>query len=526
MQVRRPHNPLIDFASTYLAILEMGKKSRKGAKGGGGGGGGGPKRARGNAGFCEGGHKIRRKRKREEERRLKKEQKKLRKEAAKGKAAPQPRNARIKNTFSGRKDLGKTRVDVMGGMGGVSEVDFTTRDSSVRKGAMRRKLRIKQLENEVQQEESALRAFSYGVQNVTDVESRHVRNREDMRRRTEVGVLRGAARPASEVYPWLYEDDKPKFDNEEFDTIDMIKECSPRCSYFCTTRKLVARRYRLALEHMQGDSEASWVKACQSLRVICESIDSANDALGGRILLIRSLLEVGEVGEARKVVQKDISSSVNETDVLWSKAMIDYVSWTVGDQKGGKERSFASLKAAHAANPFVSFALVHIDDLVGYMNPAVIEDAARQARESCLKDLVSLACGEDADVETFIKDARRFGTCSGGASARGSLGEAAAYAVMSATLWRSSEGAEEWIRNSLELPMSVALPKVSDADIAVACASSAGKEDGSSRSVNDDNANTFKPSLSLDALYRGAYENYLADLDDDDDGSPSEDGEF
>ena len=336
------------------------------------------------------------------------------------------RNFNLKNTSAGRKHLAQERKDMGGSVG---EVEFQTRDSYARKLAMRRKLKVRQLASAIDQEEASLKSFTYGVQNITDVESSHVRSREDMRKRKEKGVLRGPARPATEVYPWLYEDELDRKDEYKYarpSTKDMVDECSPRCSFHCHTRTLLSLYYKLALAHIESDTEASWTEAVRVLRDISERLDAERDALGGRIMLLRCLLELGEVGQAREVCDREDSAAkdTNDTpssDVLWSRAMIDYVSWTVGNQEGGKARSSASLRKAHSSNPYISFALAHLDDFAAYVDPEAMETFIEPAREEMLDEFVSKKEDDDAHPSDFLYEPRMFGTCCAGASARGSL---------------------------------------------------------------------------------------------------------
>ena len=310
-------------------MARAGKSKSK--KGGGSGGG-----LMGSALRPSEGHKARRKRRRQEERRAKKEAKKARR-AASGKAASagssggdaKARNFNLKNTSAGRKHLAQERKDMGGSVG---EVEFQTRDSYARKLAMRRKLKVRQLASAIDQEEASLKSFTYGVQNITDVESSHVRSREDMRKRKEKGVLRGPARPATEVYPWLYEDELDRKDEYKYarpSTKDMVDECSPRCSFHCHTRTLLSLYYKLALAHIESDTEASWTEAVRVLRDISERLDAERDALGGRIMLLRCLLELGEVGQAREVCDREDSAAKDTNDTPSERSvvvLIDYVS--------------------------------------------------------------------------------------------------------------------------------------------------------------------------------------------------------
>ena len=344
--------------------------------------------------------------------------------------------------------------------------EHLTRESEGRRRKQRQRLRLKQLQRALDSEKSRLESHM-PAEIVAEIE----REEEEERWKKKHG-LKGAARPASEVYPWLYpeieEARQAKAAAREASRQNLLANHWGKLFQQPETRKYVQLGFMLAHFHLEAQHTADAIEAFNA--VLEQDTDDTLGARAGRawaylddgdvtaaLQAYDALMGLPQTGEALDVER--LHALPNE--FLWNRALLEYIveSGLVDDEERNKDTQTSSssqspeadvrtpgvsrartlLQAAMAANPYVAVALRAHDAFARLIDARFVTEAVWRAREGAF-GVPTLAT---------YKGFPLCGLCSGGVCEPESPSEATAWFVANFGMWQDVEGALDWVAQEM-----------------------------------------------------------------------------
>ena len=171
--------------------------------------------------------------------------------------------------------------------------------------------------------------------------------------------LKGAARPAWEVYPELY----PEMHKEEppEPTFDLIARHTPRCYEEAETRRLVGLYFQLG--HVLLTEDDLKGKGKQSQNAFKRSLElDSSDPFDARLGYFVASLERGEIVEEHEQIlkTKEEDGPLRNAELLYHRALVAFMTVTELDKDAGCEEAFENaLMEAVEACPDIALALVN-----------------------------------------------------------------------------------------------------------------------------------------------------------------------
>jgi len=155
--------------------------------------------------------------------------------------------------------------------------------------------------------------------------------------------------------------------------------------------------------------------AVKALRKLLE-VDLVHDHLGCRHVLLHSLLDLGELGHARALLDNaQVFKTEEDTIALYSRALIEYIAWALLQEEDASEAiASKALSTAARHNPFVSL-------LIGGAHEAFVGP----------EDTLPAAEDEADAVENQVLEALH-------------------YLQKHVMLWRDADGAPDWLNGVVQ----------------------------------------------------------------------------
>lgn len=234
-----------------------------------------------------------------------------------------------------------------------------------------------------------------------------VKKRRRKRPGPETWKLRGAARPAYEVYDFdvRYVDPHAKAFEDEKErvrrSINVLKvyrgkfgtEESPKCC-----RQFLALLFQLGMLHI----EAKQYKGAREAFRECIDLEGENAITMSRQRLMRMYLDCNRPDSARRLYERTKNQSVW---IRYSAALMEYVSFSLLEEEGSSKKIASNvLSQAFKANIFCAFYLAFHSDFSTSMEYVdEIEDAdegtLEEAIEYCNSDQMGHWLGTDGALE-------------------------------------------------------------------------------------------------------------------------------
>jgi hypothetical protein len=258
----------------------------------------------------------------------------------------------------------------------VKEIAFEGHDSTIRSQKRRLELYITALKKSIEKEQSRLQEFI----------PLHVQQKlEEERQKLKLQPkLRGAARPAWEVYPELYPELQKK--EEPIETVDLIKKHSPNCFSYDETRNIIGLHFQLAHALLTDDTSKSRSKESQTNFRTCLELDKS-DPFRAKLGYFIASLDRGEIMEGWESVLGDCKEGKMDDDTMqdielaYHSVLACFLEWSEMDDSSKKVNYRALLEKAVKSCPEIAFALTKHELFSVAVDPAQILAWIREERE-------------------------------------------------------------------------------------------------------------------------------------------------
>mmetsp|Transcript_4021 Transcript_4021/g.5865 ORF Transcript_4021/g.5865 Transcript_4021/m.5865 type:complete len:429 (-) Transcript_4021:1004-2290(-) len=283
-----------------------------------------------------------------------------------------------------------------------------TRESFGRRRRQKRKLQRAQLEKEINEFETRMVCWYPGKEE-------HLKERERLKRMKEFDPerLRGPAKPAEEAYPWLYPDyheakqkrelEEERAEQEKGDNI--LEKYKGHWGTYFKTRELLGLKLELAQVYFE---QANNGELAQKLLEDVSKMDE-DKYLGLRFtsMYVSALIDVGELGIARQVIESDLEVCKDESDspyrsmLLWDLLLIEYIGCYVLEEKDVEESAVEkALDEAINSNPFIGRVLV----LHNAYEPIIDAEIIDQITSKDLKSTLEVFVGNEGPSFLSVPD--------------------------------------------------------------------------------------------------------------------------
>mmetsp|Transcript_19211 Transcript_19211/g.37689 ORF Transcript_19211/g.37689 Transcript_19211/m.37689 type:complete len:530 (+) Transcript_19211:180-1769(+) len=379
----------------------MGKRTRSGPKDGVAS----RKRARvanalrtGGDALALGGHKERRRQRRQDERRQRKA----------GKHANQVQR---KREASGKKLLSEDQLESMVDKQLARRKkleESLTRESESRRLAQKLQMYLQQLEANIKKDEGELVCWYPG-------KAEHLKKREQDKVKYDPNKLTGACRPAEEAYPWLYPDYHAKKQREEREEEEreqnkgdnILKMFDGHWGKHYRTRELAGRYLELALRMVQAEESLLQDalgknkpkrKINECLQKLQEMDKDSATGLWLPWLGVARAIDDGELAKARELINKTLLKEdevVGEREpmenmLLFDLALIEFISAFVLEEEGSsEEEALKVVDRAVKANPCIARCLALHDAYEEVVDGSETDEVIATQLENLLKNFIS-----------------------------------------------------------------------------------------------------------------------------------------
>lgn len=292
-----------------------------------------------------------------------------------------------------------------------------TRDSRQQLESSKLRLHITKTQREVDNLRSRLQAWN-------DVEEAERQRQEELqlqqqeqppqkskKKGPESWKLRGAARPASEVYDFdvRYQDKHTKEHEEAMQKAkrsrNVLAIYKGRLGEEDGPPQPASRNF-LALLMQLGhlNLQAKKYKAARAAFIECMDLDGTSQPItSARNHLMRLYLEANRPDSARRLWERLPNDS--SVWIRYSAALVEYVSWKLlGEEGSTQETAEALLAQAIRANVFCAYYLAFLDSFTSVMEYTdEIEDADEQTLEEAIEYCCSEQCAAWMETEGSIE---------------------------------------------------------------------------------------------------------------------------
>jgi len=260
---------------------------------------------------------------------------------------------------------------------GKQAEEVLARESAGRKRCQAAKLAQQELQTRIDSLSSELVCWYPGKQE-------HLKRLEEEKALEKASRPHGAARPAEEVYPWLYPEYHAQNERQEREFWErqrnkgenLLEKLAGRYSAHYKTFELLMAYLEMGVLMLRRGR----LKEAEGFLKKANECDAQGRKLSDRLccFLVACFIEQGELGKARQLIDREFSTLVDEAIrqiLLWDLALIEFVARRVNKEDDSSEELLKkAFTEAAESNNCVALCLADHEKMKDFVDGSVVDE--------------------------------------------------------------------------------------------------------------------------------------------------------